>query len=417
MAEDVAPQEDLTDEGGVRTLHLKVLRKQWQVVAVQVIATLALLWLYLQMGDTFGSCSPQHVDDSGNSLWCPALDHTLTLQGFENMMRGESGDPDWQLPFPDFLTGVGNEGPGRYYGPLLLCGLVAGGWVLLNFQTPQRRRQVYLGVLVGLILFLAGRMLLGWFWGMLYHWDLYWPFSVDPARNHAVTLVYPLTVYSQVFLLAIYFIPVWTGLMGIWGLSRRMIGWSLGTVLVYLGLYALLSFESVMAYFDIGLAPLASQVGSATALGGLVSPDIWPLLLMALLMLIYSESGFAVIRHLEYAFRLPESCKKDPEYVNQFDNMLNGHLVHTVGIFFAVALCTMLALKFDDLLLDLVSLFGVSQWSGQVQESLELRLTYGKVISGMLFLIFVAGLRFVVPWQRITGFFETYIPKLALGRD
>ena len=27
MAEDVAPQEDLTDEGGVRTLHLKVLRK------------------------------------------------------------------------------------------------------------------------------------------------------------------------------------------------------------------------------------------------------------------------------------------------------------------------------------------------------------------------------------------------------
>ena len=43
MAEDVAPQEDLTDEGGVRTLHLKVLRKQWQVVAVQVIATLALI--------------------------------------------------------------------------------------------------------------------------------------------------------------------------------------------------------------------------------------------------------------------------------------------------------------------------------------------------------------------------------------
>jgi len=229
--------------------------------------------------------------------------------------------------------------------------------------------------------------------------------------------VYPLTVYSQVFLLAIYFVPVWTGLMGIWGLSRRMIGWSLGTVLVYLGLYALLSFESVMVYFDIGLSPLASQIGSATELGGLVSPDIWPLLLMALLMLIYSESGFAGIRHLEYAFRLPESCKKDPEYVNQFDNMLNGHLVHTVGIFFTVALCTMLALKFDDLLLDLVSLFGASQWSGQVQESLELRLTYGKVISGMLFLIFVAGLRFVVPWQRITGFMESYIPKLNLSRD
>ena len=97
--------------------------------------------------------------------------------------------------------------------------------------------------------------------------------------------------------------------------------------------------------------------------------------------------------------------------------MLNNHLVHTVGIFTVVAICAMLALKFDDLLLDLVSLFGASQWSGQVQESLELRLTYGKVISGMLFLIFVAGLRFVVPWQRITGFMESYIPKLNLSRD
>ena len=132
-----------------------------------------------------------------------------------------------------------------------------------------------------------------------------------------------------------------------------------------------------------------------------------------MLMLIYSESGFAVIRHLEYAFRLPESCKKDPEYVRQFDNLLNNHLIHTVGVFLGVALCAMLALNFDDFLLGFVGIFGSSQWSGQVQESLELQLTYGKVISAMLLLIFVAGLRFVVPWQRVMGLVETYLPKLT----
>jgi hypothetical protein len=192
-----------------------------------------------------------------------------------------------------------------------------------------------------------------------------------------------------------------------------MIGWSLGTTLVYLGIHALLSFEAVTVYFDLGLRPISPQISSEMVLGGLVSETIWPLLLMAILMLIYSESGFAVIRNLEYAFRLPESCKKDPEYVTQFDNMLNGHLIHTVGIFIFVSLCAMLALKFDDLILDIVAIFGASQWSGQVQESLELQLTYGKVISAMLMLIFVAGLKYILPWQKIIGFIESYLPDLS----
>jgi hypothetical protein len=202
-------------------------------------------------------------------------------------------------------------------------------------------------------------------------------------------------------------------MMGIWGLSKRMIGWSLGTTLVYLGLHALLSFEAVTVYFDVGLLQLPPQISDQMIFGGMVSASIWPLLLMAMLLLIYSESGFAVIRHLEYAFRLPESCKKDPEYVRQFDNLLNNHLIHTVGIFLTVAMCAMLALNFDDFLLGFVSIFGSSQWSGQVQESLELQLTYGKVISAMLLLIFVAGLRFVVPWQRVMGLVETYLPQLT----
>ena len=39
MADDVELQSE-----GSRTLHLKELRVQWQVVALQTIATLALIW-------------------------------------------------------------------------------------------------------------------------------------------------------------------------------------------------------------------------------------------------------------------------------------------------------------------------------------------------------------------------------------
>ena len=409
MADDVELQSE-----GSRTLHLKELRVQWQIVALQTIATLALIWLFLQLGSNFGSCDPSHVDSDGNTLWCPALDHTLSLDLFETILGSESGNSDYDLPLPDFLTGQSNEGPGRYYVPILLCGLLTAGWVLLNLQAPQLRRKVVLGVLMGLILFLAGRLLIGWFFGMLTSWDLYWPIdSPGSGRNHAETLVYPLILYTQVFIIALYLIPVWTGMMGIWGLSRKMIGWSLGTTLIYLGIHALLSFEAVTVYFDLGLNPISPQISEQMVLGGLVSETIFPLLMMAMLMIIFSESGFAVIRHLEYAFRLPESCKKDPEYVTQFDNMLNGHLVHTVGIFSLVIFCAMLALKFDDLILDLVAIFGSSQWSGQVQESLELQLTYGKVISAMLMLIFVAGLKYILPWNRIASFIESYLPDLS----
>ena len=73
----------------------------------------------------------------------------------------------------------------------------------------------------------------------------------------------------------------------------------------------------------------------------------------------------------------------------------------------------MLALKFDDLILNLVALFGSSQWSGQVQESLELKLTYGKVISAMMMLIFVAGLKYILPWNRIASFVESYLPDMS----
>ena len=68
--------------------------------------------------------------------------------------------------------------------------------------------------------------------------------------------------------------------------------------------------------------------------------------------------------------------------------------------------------KFDDFLISFVGILEGSQWSGQVKESLELQLTYGKVISASLFMIVVAGGRFVIPWQRITGVIETGLSKI-----
>jgi len=119
-----------------------------------------------------------------------------------------------------------------------------------------------------------------------------------------------------------------------------------------------------------------------------------------------------VISHLEYAAMLPEEAKRNPEYVNQLRNVMNSHIVHMVSITSVVALTTAIALEFDDFLISLVGLLEGSQWSGQVRESLELQLTYGKVISAGLFLLVVAGMRFVLPWQRVTGIIETGMRRI-----
>ena len=91
---------------------------------------------------------------------------------------------------------------------------------------------------------------------------------------------------------------------------------------------------------------------------------------------------------------------------------MNSHIVHMVSITSVVALTTAIALEFDDFLISLVGLLEGSQWSGQVRESLELHLTYGKVISAGLFLLVVAGMRFVLPWQRVTGIIETGMRRI-----
>ena len=409
MADDVAQQEE-----GITSLHLRILRKEWRVVCLQLVASLALIWLFLTMTRVFGHCHPDYV---ASGSWCPALDHTLTLDEIEATLTEGGGMDD--LPLPNWVTGQGNQGDGRYYVPILLSIAIAGAWVALNFQPPARRRKITLGLLGAMILFLAGMFLLTWTFGMIVNFDLYLPFgNADDSMNHANHLVWPLSVYIQLLILLLFLAPILFGLMGIWGLSKRMINWSMAYMLIFLGIYALLSYEGVVSQLSSasnpnapGLNPLPTQIGEADTLGGLISGQVWDLLLVAILLMIFSETAHATIRFLEYAFRLPESCKKDPEYVRQFQSILNTHMQHTVVVIFAVMFVTMLALKFDDLIIDVVGWTGSGQWSGQVKESLELLLTYGKVISAMLFLTFVAGLRYVVPWQRVSGLIESALNR------
>jgi hypothetical protein len=191
-----------------------------------------------------------------------------------------------------------------------------------------------------------------------------------------------------------------------------MITWATSYFLIVIGIHAMLTFEGVTTAVDVGLKPISAQIGEATLFGGLISPLAFDLLMVAVLLLIFFESGLAVITNLEYASLLPDASKKDPEYVNQFNNVINGHIVHLFGIIIVVSLTTAMALEFDDFLISFVAVLEGSQWSGQVKESLELQLTYGKVISASLFMIVVAGGRFVVPWQRINGFIETSLSKI-----
>ncbi len=84
-----------------------------------------------------------------------------------------------------------------------------------------------------------------------------------------------------------------------------------------------------------------------------------------------------------------------------------------MGVIIAlVGITTALALAFDDLMISIVGILEGTQWSGQVKESLELQMTYGKVISAGLFIIAVAGMRFLVPWQTVSGYIESGISRI-----
>ncbi len=376
MAGEVAPQEE-----GVRSLHLRNLRKQWQIVTLQVLATLALVWMYLEVVSTYVVGS---------------IDHTLLFDTLEQTIGTE-------LPLGDWLTGSDNDGLARFYVPLALGLGLGGSMAFLAFQTPKFQQRVKLGFVITMIVLLAGRFVISYVWQLVSGgWGA-------PGDDVLQLLEWPLLMMLSLIVLAFYLLPIITGTKGIWGLSRRGVAWSIGFTLLFLGIHAILTFpliRSQLGSYGAQLTTLEVIVSEPTVFG-LVTSEQFSLILIACLMMVFQESAFGVIRQLEYAYRLPESCKRDPEYVAQMDNLLNGHLRHTAVFLSMTVVATTIALGFHAVLLDWVSNITGSQWAAQVGESIELTLTYGLVISALLFLGFMALLRYVVPWQRVYGLIES----------
>jgi len=395
MVIDVVPES--------KTLHISKLRLRWQVLLLQIISTVSLLLIMRKMNELFGSCSGQFVANSGPEGWCPSYEHTRGIAWMKS-----NGD----TVIPDLLTGVNETGFDTFTVPVILCFIITGLWVVILTRGEKLQLLIKRIFSVLMAAWFLLPFLVSWLIGIVSR-GFYLPFSNSEDQFNHINLVFaPLEFFFELVFLGIVFAPILAGLIGIWSLSKRMITWATSYFLIVIGIHAMLTFEGVTTAVDVGLQPLSAQIGEATLYGGLISPLAFDLLTVAILLLLFLESGLAVITNLEYASILPEASKRDPEYVNQFNNIINGHMAHLFSIITVVAITTALALEFDDFLISFVAVLEGSQWSGQVKESLELQLTYGKVISASLFMIVVAGGRFIIPWQRITGFIETGLSKI-----
>ncbi len=371
-----------------KSLNIRQLRRRWQIILLQLISTASLILLMQRMTRLYGTCSDSFIESYGGSLyWCPAYEHTRGLRWFEQ----ETGS----LVLPDFLTGLNQTGEMTVAAPIILCFGITALWIYVLTRGDSTRKWINIGVTV---------VFFAW---MLLPFLISWIMALNHPLNHIDHLWGPLLFVFELVFLGVVFAPVLAGIMGIWGLSKKFLTWTVGYYLTVIGVHAILTFEGITESVDLGLNPLPGQIGEATMWGGLVSPLALELIEVAILLVLYLEAGSAVISHMEYASLLPKDAKRDPEFVRQFENVINGHLVHLIGVMSLVALTTAIALEFDDFLISTVGALSGGQWSGQVKESLELQLTYGKVISAGLFLVVVAGMRFILPWQRVTGIFET----------
>ena len=384
------------------TLHLPLLRRKWQILVLQLVSTGSLLLLLRRMSEIFGPCSEQFVLDHSETSWCPSYEHTRGLIWLDN----RDG-----LLIPDFLLGVNQTGLASMIGPLFLC--VAATVAIDRYWIATHRTQTR--VRQGFGAFIA-------VWAIVpftFNWVIatfrngfHFPWNGSDSLNHMGDLFAPLGLAFELIFLGIVFAPVLAGLVGIWGLSKRAITWAVGYYIIVIAFHAILTFEPIVSEVDVGLSPLPTQIGEGTMYGGLVSPLASSLLGIAILLLLFMESGSAAIVHLEYAVSLPEESKRDQHYVRQFNNVVNSHLAQIGVVLVLVAITTALALAFDDLMISVVGILEGTQWTGQVKESLELQMTYGKVISAGLFIAAVAGLRFVIPWQTVSGYVETGIARL-----
>ena len=384
------------------TLHIPALRKKWQILVLQVTSTASLLLLLMRMSDIYGPCSDDFILNNNVDTWCPSYEHTRGLMWMDN----SNG-----LLIPDFLLGVGQTGTMSMIGPLVLCLFFT--FAIERFwsssQELQNRIKQVAAAFLGAWVVLP--FLFSWI-SATFSNGFHFPWNSNDSMNHIGELFHPLGLLAELLFLGIVFAPVLVGLIGIWGLSKRSITWVVGYYIIVIAFHAVLTFEPIVSEVDVGLRALPTQIGEGSILGGLVSPLASSLLGIAILMLLFMESGTAAISHMEYAASLPEESKRDPEYIRQFNNVVNSHLIQLVVVVSLVGVTTALALAFDDLMISIVGILEGTQWTGQVKESLELQMTYGQVISAGFFIIAVAGLRLLVPWQIVSGYVESRILKL-----
>jgi len=386
----------------LETLHIPVLRRKWQILVLQVASTVSLLLLLKRMSEIYGPCSEQFISDNNAETWCPSYEHTRGLMWLDN----SNG-----LIIPDILLGIGQTGTTSLIGPLVLC--IVATFAIDRFWSSSQELQIRIKQVSAALLgaWIIIPFIFQWIIA-IFNYGLHFPWNSNDSMNHIGDLFHPLGLVMELVFLGIVFAPVLIGLMGIWGLSKRSISWVVGYYIIVIAFHAVLTFEPIVSEVDVGLQPLPTQIGEGSMYGGLVSPLASSLLGVAILMLLFMESGTAAIGHMEYAASLPEESKRDPEYVRQFNNVVNSHLLQLVVIVSLVGVTTALALAFDDLMITIVGILEGTQWTGQVKESLELQMTYGKVISAGLFILAVAGMRFIVPWQTVSGYIESGFARI-----
>ena len=384
------------------TLHIPVLRRKWQILFLQIASTVSLILLLKRMGEIYGLCSEQFIIDNNEETWCPSYEHTRGLMWLDNLNG---------LMIPDFILGVGQAGTMSLLGPLALCAFATFAierfWA--SSQELQTRIKKVSAALLGAWVIIP--FLFAWIIATFKH-GLHFPWNSNDSMYHIGDLFHPLGLVMELIFLGIVFAPILIGLIGIWGLSKRSISWVVGYYIIVIAFHAVLTFEPIVSEVDVGLRALPTQIGEGTMFGDLVSPLASSLLGIAILMLLFMESGMAAIGHMEYAASLPEESKRDPEYIRQFNNIVNSHLIQLIVVVSLVGITTALALAFDDLMITIVGILEGTQWTGQVKESLELQMTYGKVISAGLFIVSVAGLRFIIPWQTVSGYVESGFARL-----
>ena len=387
----------------LETLHLPILRRKWQIVFLQLISTFSLVLLLRKMSEIFGSCSEEFIMNNSPDTWCPAYSHTKGLIWFS-----KSND----LLIPDILLGINETGPSSLVGPLFLCALITFVWVYVNTLRQKTQDLIRNITISGFLIWAIIPFVFNWIIQSFSN-GFHLPFGNEEASlNYLGILLEPFNLIIELLFLGLVFAPILAGFVGIWGLSKRPISWAVGYFLVIIGIHALLTFEPIFSEIDLGLQPLSTQIGEGSEFFGLLSPFAFSLLEISVLILIFLESGISVVNHLEYAVTLPEDAKINQEYIRQFNNIVNSQLIQLVVAISIVSLITAMSLTFDDLLISLVEMLEGTQWSGQVQESLELRMTYGKVISAGLFIFFIAGLRYLIPWQNIIGYIGTNISRI-----